>query len=83
MRITTSVKCKILAVVTTDGKDGAKYHKLSIMLPDGQSGMIKVSDKAREDVEKGVVKQFEDVQMVCEYNDQYGDFRAMFFNGVK
>lgn len=84
MRITTTIKCKVLAIVSTEGKDGTTYYKLSIMLPDGQSGMIKVSDRAREDVEKKIVKQFEDVNMVCEYNDQYGDFRAMFFvNDVK
>lgn len=83
MRIGTTVKCKVLAIVETEGKDDVKYYKLSILLDDGQSGMIKVSDKAREAIEKGIVKPFEDVQVHCEYNDQYGDFRAMFFIGVK
>lgn len=83
MKIGTTVKCKVLAIVTTEGKDNQKYYKLSILLDDGQSGMIKVSDRAREDFEKGLVKPFVDVQIFCEYNDQYGDFRAMFFVGVK
>lgn len=83
MRIGTTVNCKVLAIVTTVGKDGTEYHKLSILLSDGQSGMIKASDKVCETFEKGLVKPFTDVRVFCEYNDQYGDFRAMFFVDVK
>ncbi len=83
MKIGTTVKCRVLAISSNKGKDGTEYYKLSILLDDGQTGMIKVSDTIRKQFEDKALKCMDEVNLLCEYNDQYSDFRAIAAYGVK
>lgn len=76
MTITNMVNCKVLGIVETVGKDNKKYYKLSILLPDYQSGMISISDAVVQYFHDGLFNPMDDVTLECVFNDAYGSYKA-------
>ena len=80
MRITSKVEATVLSVNDQVSKDGTKtYYNVSILLPDGQAGMIPTDESVKNQNIPAMTKG----TLVCEYNDSYQSFRCVGFQSDK
>ena len=84
MRIENTFDATLLSVITTPSKDGTKnYHKLGIMLPTSEVGMISASEECVEAIAQNKLNTPCLVKVKAEFNDQYETYRAVGLSAIK
>ena len=78
MKIKFNVSAIGLSLKETEGKDGKKFHQISID-QDGEAGSIPLTEEAYK-LHSSTFKKYSPVTLTCEYNDQYKYCRVIGLN---